>query len=634
MKPDVLKPDTKADVSADALALTSSLPLDRPAALRGAGRLARPLPDLIAQGPQSGQRWRRTLPDGLSVTLGRIGPWAAPWDNLMSRSHATVCWRDGRLVVERLSTARNPILYRGRETNEFSLAPGDHFVIGSTSFTLADEQVHVSGDVPQPVTEQAYSPLFLQRVQFRNASQRIEALARLHEMIDGATNDAELCVRLVNVLLAGIPTATAAFLVAAPPPMPRDAGPIEIRHWDRRQLAGTKLVPSERLIRKALEQDESVLHLWTVRGQAAAFTESEGSDWAFCTPVPGAACRGWALYVTGQFPGNTLSSPHASDPQDLRDDLKFTELVAVSFGKLRTLRLMEQNQANLRPFFSPVVFDALAGRDFEVVLAPREAELAVLFCDLRGFARRSEKAVRDLLGLLHRVSEALGVMTHQIREEGGVVGDFHGDAAMGFWGWPFAQEDAVERACRAALAIRAAFAEAARRNDDPLTGFRVGIGIASGRAVAGKIGTVDQVKVTAFGPVVNLASRLEGLTKDLRTEILLDERSAHTARARLPSDVARVRRVARVRPYGLDSALEVSELLPPFAVEPKLTDEHLAAYERALDALQAGQWATAFQLLHLVPADDRVKDFLTVFIAQHNRTAPENWDGIIPMTSK
>ena len=57
-------------------------------------------------------------------------------------------------------------------------------------------------------------------------------------------------------------------------------------------------------------------------------------------------------------------------------------------------------------------------------------------------------------------------------------------------------------------------------------------------------------------------------------------------------------------------------------------------YEAALDALLARNWQHAFQLLHKVPAEDRVKDFLTVFIAQHNRTPPDNWDGVIPIESK
>ena len=138
---------------------------------------------------------------------------------------------------------------------------------------------------------------------------------------------------------------------------------------------------------------------------------------------------------------------------------------------------------------------------------------------------------------------------------------------MGFWGWPLQQNDAVLRTCRAALAVRAEF--------EATEGFQAGIGVATGRAVAGKIGTVDQVKVTVFGPVVNLASRLEGMTKLLRAPILLDEATARLVRGQVPREVARVRRLAIVRPYGLDAPLEVSELLPPVSQHPELSDDHL-----------------------------------------------------------
>jgi adenylate cyclase len=205
---------------------------------------------------------------------------------------------------------------------------------------------------------------------------------------------------------------------------------------------------------------------------------------------------------------------------------------------------------------------------------------------------------------------------------------------MGFWGWPIPQEDAALRACRAALGIRAEFAASAAQPQHRLANFQAGIGIASGRAVAGKIGTVDQVKVTVFGPVVNLASRLEGMTRQLRASILLDPATAETIRSRLPAAVARVRRLARVRPAGLDTPLDVSELLPPAAEYPQLSDIHLAAYEAAVESLHAGDWPRAFQLLHQVPPDDLAKDFLTVFIAQHNRTPPNNWDGVIPLEYK
>jgi len=137
-----------------------------------------------------------------------------------------------------------------------------------------------------------------------------------------------------------------------------------------------------------------------------------------------------------------------------------------------------------------------------------------------------------------------------------------------------------------------------------------------------------------FGPVVNLASRLEAMTKVLRAPLLIDEQTARRVRAQVSPDVARVRRVAKVRPYGLEAAVEVSELLPPVADFPQMSDQHIAAYEHALDALQARDWDDAFHWLHQVPADDRVKDYLTVFIAQHNRMPPPDWDGVIPIATK
>jgi adenylate cyclase len=188
------------------------------------------------------------------------------------------------------------------------------------------------------------------------------------------------------------------------------------------------------------------------------------------------------------------------------------------------------------------------------------------------------------------------------------------------------QKDAVLRTCRAALAVRAEF--------EATTGFHAGIGVATGKAVAGKIGTVDQVKVTVFGPVVNLASRLEGMTKILRAPILLDATTARIVRRQVPREVARVRRLAIVRPYGLDTPLEVSELLPPVSQYPELTDQHLEYYERAVDAFLNRSWPAAFELLHRIPAEDQVKDFLVVYIAQHNRQPPADWDGVIQLASK
>ena len=619
--------------------------------------------DLIAQGPELHHRWRRTLPLEKPVMLGRQSVWSAPWDDHISREHLRLLWNGERLLAQSHPDARNPVFVQGKEAARFELHAGEHFVIGSTTFSLSDDQANVSLDAPQPMQEQAYSAQYLKRMRFRNADQRIENLSRLPEIISGATSEDELFMRLVNVLLSGVPSADAAAVVAvdqepADPvvrgsPDPARQEPVmrgspdparqgqqasgrrvQILHWDQRRLAAGQFQPSERLIQEAVRRGESVLHVWNVRGANQAFTQSENYDWAFCTPVPGATCGGWGIYLTGRFVGDPSRSPAPSDPTDLRDDLKFTEIAAATLGSLTELRALGRRHAGLTQFFSPLVLEALGVDDPDRALAPREAQVSVLFCDLRGFSLTSEHAAGDLFDLLERVSKALGVMTAQILTQGGVVGDFHGDAAMGFWGWPISATDDARQCCLAALAILAEFTAAAQRVDPTLRDFQVGIGIATGRAVAGKIGTADQVKVTVFGPVVNLASRLEGMTKTFRAAILLDEETARVVRQTVPREQARVRRVARVRPFGMDSALEVSELLPPLAENPQLTDVAIADYESALDAFQAGRWSDAFDLLHRVPATDRVKDFLTVYIAQHNRMPPRDWDGVIELASK
>ena len=591
------------------------------------------MPDLIAQGVAPEHRWRRKLVPDQPCVLGReAGSWSAPWDKRISRHHVDIRWDGERLEVCRLSAARNPVFVGGHERDRFAISPGEHFVIGETTFTLAEEGIRISVDLPQPALEQTFSAEQLKQLRFRNADQRIDVLSGIPEIISGAASDEELWVRLTNVLLCGIPNGIAAALVAVEGEGPTST--VRVLYWDRRRTSDRPFQPSAKLIRQAMQTRQSVVHVWNEaeRGTAAGNPAADG-DWAFCSPVRGRACRGWAIYVAGCW-STDRSGPAGLAVAALQEDLKFTELVATTLSSLREVRLLERNQASLRPFFSPLVLDALAERDPDDVLAPREANVSVLFCDLRGFARHSEQAAGDLHGLLRRVSDALGVTTRHILQTGGVVGDFHGDAAMGFWGWPFAQPDAVARACRAALSIRAEFAAASLRPRHPLADFRLGIGLATGRAVAGKIGTVDQVKVTVFGPVVNLASRLESMTKLLRAPILLDAATADAARSLLSPGQARVRRVAVVRPYGCDMPLEVSELLPPQAELPELTDHDIAMYEAALTALHAPDWQLAFQLLHQVTADDRVKDFLTVFIAERNRTPPTDWDGVIPLASK
>jgi adenylate cyclase len=559
-------------------------------------------------------------------------------------------FRDGELRVEKLEPAKNPVFFQGQSTIRFTIKPGDHFVIGDTTFSLVDQRVNVSLDLPQPANERTFSTLELRRQPFRESDKRIDALSRLPDIISGSGSDEELFTRLVNLLLRGIDRATAAAVVTAEGSgfrvqgsdggNPNPQSGIRVLHWDRRVLAEADFRPSERLIRQAVESGESVVHVWggtaSRSAERSAFTLNEGIDWALCAPVPGKACGGWALYVSGNF-GSDFG-PAAPEAELLRDDVKFAELMATTLGGLRDSQLFAARQASLSQFFSPSVLDAFGNQDPDAVLGPREAEVTVLFCDLRGFSRESERSAGDLFGLLERVSQALGVMTQHILQEGGVIGDFHGDAAMGFWGWPLAQPDAAQRAARAALGIRAAFADASNC-DSPnsvkaISDFRVGIGIASGRAVAGKIGSRHQVKVTVFGPVVNLAARLETMTRQTGASILLDPPTAEAIRASVSREVCRVRRLATVRPVGFLSPVEVSELLPPAADCPGISDEALATYDAALSAFASGDWGQALEYLSELPADDQAASFLEQFIGKHGGSPPMNWDGTIPMEAK
>jgi len=539
--------------------------------------------------------------------------------------------------VRRLPEARNPIFVAGREADHFELQPRQCFVIGGTSFTVADRTPGPGATGP-PMLEATVAAPDLMRREFGQGPHRLDVLSRLPDVISGAADDEQLFVGLVNMLLAGIPAADMAAVVSIPPGQATADGRVEVLHWERRLATGNPFEPSAGLVRAAVcDKKQTVLHVWAGDGTSATsmdFTVVANCDWAFCTPVRGEASVGWGIYVAGRFAANDAATFRGPlETSELADDLKFTELVAAILASLRQVRALQRRQASLSPFFSPAVLHSLTDADPDKVLQPREADLAVLFCDLRGFSRAAEKEA-NLLGLLERVSRALGVMTQNILDQKGVIGDFHGDAAMGFWGWPHPQPDAVKQACLAALGIRTFFEAMRLKKDHPLAGFQVGIGIASGRAVAGKIGTVNQVKVTVFGPVVNLASRLEGMTKILRAPILLDESSAAALREQGLWGLFRWRRIAKVKPYGLEKPLVVTELLPPVMEYPPLTEAHLADYEQAVDALLAGDWGRAYDLLRKMPPEDRVPDFLTALIVKHDRQPPPGWAGVIDLDSK
>ncbi|TWT77464.1 Adenylate cyclase 1 [Posidoniimonas polymericola] len=596
--------------------------------------------ELLAIGGGSNQQDRFALGEGEELTLGRAprSGYAVPWDRLISREHATLRLHEGRLEVAVLPTARNPVFYQGIPSSRFWIEPGDKFAIGDTTFYF--EAADQTDDGDPLVAEHVLGDDLLTSERFSNPASCLHALCKMPELIAQSRDDAHLAEQVVDLLLDTIRGASASAVMQFDD-RPTDRGragrdgpdregsaptaDATLMRWDCRDAAVRRFRPSRRLIAAARKRQQSVVHLWAEDSQVDEnFTINNDLDWAFCTPIPVGPGEWWCLYVTGQRRFAGLRE--VDSPQDLIGELRTAELVARFLGSVRQVRSLEQQHQQMRQFFSPAVIERLADRSLADALEPRSGPVSVLFCDVRGFSRKVEAAA-DLRALLDQVSHALSAMTRGILKYEGVIADFQGDAALGFWGWPDDNPDGPLLACRTAIAIHRAFADAQRDASSPLHGFRVGIGVGHGEAIAGRIGAMEQIKVGVFGPVVNLASRLQDLTKQVGVPILLDQATADAVRQRLDGsqpEGAALRRIGRFRPPGVESAVAVYTLDASDALSP----DESQAYDAAVAAIEQGDWAAASELLQGAPADDPCSCFLRDLLRDAS-APPDSWDGVL-----
>jgi adenylate cyclase len=164
-------------------------------------------------------------------------------------------------------------------------------------------------------------------------------------------------------------------------------------------------------------------------------------------------------------------------------------------------------------FVSPSVRDAvveLALRDPDLIQpGGRQIEISVLFADIRGFTAISEThPPSEVVEILNRYLDS---MEEQVFRQGGTLDKYTGDGMMVLFGAPLAQADHAERAVRAALGMQRAAKTISEQSGDRRTRFVYGIGITTGQAVVGHIGSRRRLDYTAIGDTVNLASRLEGV---------------------------------------------------------------------------------------------------------------------------
>lgn len=205
-----------------------------------------------------------------------------------------------------------------------------------------------------------------------------------------------------------------------------------------------------------------------------------------------------------------------------------------------------------RRYLPPAVLEALLRqRDFDA-MRPVRRILTVLFADIEGYTTLAEvMPPEQLVGLTEIV---LGHLTAQVHRTGGTVDKYMGDAVMAFWNAPLDQPDHADRGLDCALAMLAGMAglnERLRAAYPALASIRICVGIHSGEAVVGEIGSQTRKSYTAIGDTVNIAARLQDLCKSVDTDLLVGRGTASLSHRHCLRVLGRVTLRGRIQPEAV-----------------------------------------------------------------------------------
>ena len=211
----------------------------------------------------------------------------------------------------------------------------------------------------------------------------------------------------------------------------------------------------------------------------------------------------------------------------------FSHLIYNNFVRENRLKLQIKKQ--FEHYLSPDMVKKLQDNPSLLKLGGETRELTFLFCDIRGFTPISEKYKSDPQGLTKLINSFLTPMTDIILKSGGTIDKYMGDCIMAFWNAPLDCADHQKKAILVAKDMR----DRMKKLD---LGFNIGIGINSGTAVVGNMGSEQRFDYSVLGDAVNLASRLEGQSKEFNTTIVIGE-DTYNAVEELHSRMYRLGRV-------------------------------------------------------------------------------------------
>lgn len=319
--------------------------------------------------------------------------------------------------------------------------------------------------------------------------------------------------------------------------------------------------------------------------------------------------------------------------------------VLTFFNYWREEAQREQMRGTFSRYVSPDLVEILAREPDRVKLGGETREISVLFSDVRGFTTISEAFKADPQGLVAFMNGMLTPLTNAILEANGTVDKYMGDAILAFWNAPLDDPDHAGKACLAALDMmkRIAAYNASRKAEAESSGQRflpvdIGIGINTGRCVVGNFGTEMRFDYSVLGDSVNIASRLEAITKAYGIGILVGSETAAKARshvALLPVD--------RVRVKGKTEPETIFAVAGPASVASEDWYKGLQTEISQLqDAYTAGDWTRAVAALAACRASDTRGVTGKLFALYQERLdalmalpgLPEGWDGVYTLATK